>query len=220
MLILIGILSFGSAALVRWWMNRTYEKWRVVPNALGANGHSVARHILDNNGLQTVQLEVAPGKLSDHYIPSQKRIRLSEYVNNQPSVASIAVAAHEVGHALQDADSYKPLKLKAMMMPLAALGNNAGILMAVFGSATGNSSLVSTGMLMLGAGVLMQLLTLPIEFDASKRALKELTRLNLVDQRDYDGARSMLTAAALTYVASAASSFAFLGFILLRVLKR
>ena len=201
-------------------MNRTYEKWRVVPNALGANGYMVARHILDTNGLQTVQLEVAPGKLSDHYIPSQKRIRLSEFVNNQPSVASIAVAAHEVGHALQDADHYKPLKMKAMMMPLAALGNNAGIMMALAGSAIGSSSLVNTGMLMLGAGVLMQLLTLPIEFDASKRALAELTRLKLVDQRDYEGAKSMLTAAALTYVASAASSFAFLAFILLRLFKR
>lgn len=220
MLILIGILSFGAAALVRWWMSQTYEKWRQVANASGANGFMVARHILDSNGLQTVQLEVTPGKLSDHYIPSQKRIRLSEFVNNQPSVASIAVAAHEVGHALQDAENYKPLKMKAVMMPVAALGNNAGIMMALFGSATGSSSLVNTGMLMLGAGVSMQLLTLPIEFDASKRALKELTRLKLVDQRDYDGAKSMLTAAALTYVASAASSFAFFAFILLRMLKR
>ena len=105
-------------------------------------------------------------------------------------------------------------------MPLAALGNNAGIMMALAGSAIGSSSLVNTGMLMLGAGVLMQLLTLPIEFDASKRALAELTRLKLVDQRDYEGAKSMLTAAALTYVASAASSFAFLAFILLRLFKR
>lgn len=220
MFILLGILSFAAAGIVRWWMTRTYDKWRQVPNAIGANGHDVARHILDVNGLQTVHLEVSAGKLSDHYIPSQKRLRLSEAVNSQPSIASLAVAAHEVGHALQDAAGYKPLKLKAVMMPLAAVGNQAGIGLAILGTVIGSATLINTGMLMLGSGVMMQLLTLPIEFDASKRALQELERLKLVDQKDYAGSKSMLWAAALTYVAGAASSFAFFAFIFLRMFQR
>ncbi len=220
MLILLGVLSFAAAGIVRWWMTRTYNKWRQVPNAIRANGHDVARHILDVNGLQTVHLEVSAGNLSDHYIPSQKRLRLSEAVNSQPSIASLAVAAHEVGHALQDAAGYKPLKLKAVMMPLAAVGNQGGIGLAILGSVMGSPTLVNTGMLMLGSGVLMQLLTLPIEFDASKRALQELERLKMVDQKDYAGAKSMLWAAALTYVAGAASSFAFFAFIFLRMFQR
>ena len=220
MIIVLGILSFVGAGLVRWWMKRTYDTWSRVPNAIGVNGHRVARHILDSNGLQVVQLEVTPGQLSDHYIPSQKRIRLSEFVNNQPSVASIAVAAHEVGHALQDAADYQPLRLKAIMMPIAALGNQGGIALALAGTFLSSPVLTNIGMLLLGSGVFMQVLTLPIEFDASKRALAQLTRLQLVDQRDYAGARSMLRAAALTYVASAASSFAFMAFIFLRFFKR
>ena len=220
MFILIGILSFGGAALVRWWMTKTYSRWKQVPNAIAANGHTVARHILDNNGLQNVQLEVSAGQLSDHYIPSQKRLRLSQAINNESSVASIAVAAHECGHALQDATGYKPLKLKAVLMPIAALGNQAGLIMALGGGFMGSHSLVNTGMLLICGGILMQLLTLPIEFDASKRALKELTRLRLVDDKDYDGAKSMLFAAALTYVASAASSMAFLLLIASRFIRR
>lgn len=220
MIILLGILSFLGAGVVRWWMTQTYGKWKTVPNAIGANGHAIARHILDSNGLQTVQLEVSPGTLSDHYIPSQDRLRLSEPVNNEASVASLAVAAHEVGHALQDAHDYKPMRLKAYLMPLAALGNQAGIGLALLGTFNGSSGMVNIGMLLLCSGVVMQLLTLPIEFDASKRALHELERLKLVDEKDYAGAKSMLRAAALTYVAGAASSFAFVAFILLKFVKR
>jgi len=220
MIVLLGILSFVVAGGVRWWMTRTYSKWRTVPNATGANGHTIARHILDSNGLQSVQLEVSPGTLSDHYIPSQDRLRLSEAVNNQASVASLAVAAHEVGHALQDAQNYAPMRWKAILMPIAALGNQAGIGLALFGSIAGSGGLIDLGMLMLCSGVVLQLLTLPIEFDASKRALDELTRLKLVDSKDYDGAKAMLRAAALTYVAGAATSMAFLAFILMKFVKR
>lgn len=91
-------------------MTRTYGKWSKIPNKAGVNGHQVARHILDTNGLQKVTLEVSKGQLSDHYIPSQKLMRLSQDINNQPSVASIAVAAHECGHAIQDKEGYAPLK--------------------------------------------------------------------------------------------------------------
>lgn len=220
MFILVGILSFALAGLVRWWMMRTYTKWSAVPNQVGASGESVARHILDSNGLQHVRLEVSKGKLSDHYIPSQDLMRLSTEVNNSPSVASLAVAAHEVGHAIQDAQNYGPLKAKAVMMPLAAAASQLGMLMVIGAGVLGITALLNIGMLLLAGGVLMQLLTLPIEFDASKRALSEIKRLNLVQDAEYDGAKQMLTAAALTYVAQAASSVAIGALMVMSVFRR
>lgn len=220
MFIIVIIGTFAISWLVKTWMIRTYNKWGAVPNAVGASGYQVARHILDTNDLQHVVLEVSQGQLSDHYIPSQDKMRLSESINNDASVASIAVAAHECGHALQDKENYAWLKLKAVMMPMAALGNQLGLVLMIGGGFMGSSFLANLGLLMIGIGVLMPVLTLPIEFDASHRALEELQRLKLVDEKDYDGAKSMLIAAALTYVASAVSSMALIGVFLLRFLKR
>ena len=159
-------------------------------------------------------------QLSDHYIPSQKLIRLSEHINREPSVASIAVAAHEVGHAIQDAGGYRPLKAKAVMMPIAALGNQLGMGLALGGGFLGSSLMLDIGMILVAASILTQLITLPIEFDASKRALHELQRLGMVDELDHDGAREMLRAAAMTYVANAASSLAFVAVFALGILRR
>lgn len=220
MFIAIIILSFVASSLVRAWMTRTYSKWNSVENHAGVNGHTVARQILDTNTLTNVKLEVSEGLLTDHYIPSQKLIRLSKDINNKPSIAALAVAAHEVGHALQDLEGYGPLKLKAVLMPAAALGNRFGLILAVGAGFIGSSLLMNAGMLMLLLGMLMPILTLPIEFDASKRALVELTKLNLVNEQEYAGAKSMLFAAALTYVAGAASSIAILGLLAMRFLKR
>ncbi len=220
MFILVGVISFLLAGVVRWWMTRTYGKWGQVANRLNVNGHSVARHILDSNGLQSVTLEVSKGELSDHYIPSQKLIRLSERINSEPSVASIAVAAHEVGHAIQDATGYRPLKAKAVMMPLAALGNKLGMGMILGAGFLGSNLILNGGMMLIAGSILTQLITLPIEFDASKRALHELQRLKLVDERDHDGAAEMLRAAALTYVANAASSLAYVAVFALGILRR
>jgi Zn-dependent membrane protease YugP len=214
------LVSFGTSTLVRMWMTRTYNKWSKVTNKAGIDGHAVARHILDANDLQAVKLQVSEGMLSDHYVPSQKLIRLSQDINNAPSVASLAVAAHECGHAIQDKEGYGPLKLKAVLMPLAALGNQLGLLMAVGSALFGMPSLMNTGLLLMVLGMLMPLLTLPIEFDASKRALQELTRLNYVDENEYQGAKSMLNAAAFTYVAGAASSMAIVALILFRYVRR
>jgi len=220
MFLIVIVLTFIASWLVRTWMMRTYDKWGAVQNAVGANGYQVARHILDTNDLQNVELEVSKGKLSDHYIPSKKLMRLSESINNDASVASIAVAAHECGHALQDKEGYSMLKLKAVMMPMAVLGNQFGLLLTVGGGLLGLPALANIGLACIGLGMLMPVLTLPIEFDASKRALEELQRLKLVDDKDYDGAKSMLVAAALTYVASAMSSMAIIGVFLLKFIKR
>lgn len=220
MIIIIGVFFFGLAGVVRWWMMKTYRQWGQIPNRLGANGQSVARHILDANGLHNVQLEVSKGQLSDHYMPSKKLIRLSEHINNESSVASIAVAAHEVGHAIQDAQGYGPMKFKAVLMPVAAVGHQLGLLLVLGAGFLGGGIIMDTGMLLLGGSILAQMITLPIEFDASKRALAELERLNLVDEADYAGAKKMLTAAAMTYVASAAGSFALAAVFLMSIFRR
>jgi len=220
MFILIIILSFAGSALVRMWMTRTYGKWSTIQNQAGIDGHTAARHILDSNQLSNVKLEVSEGMLTDHYIPSQKLMRLSQDINNKPSIAALAVAAHECGHAIQDIEGYPPLKLKAVMMPVAALGNRLGLILSIAGGFMGSGFLMNTGLVMLLLGMLMPILTLPIEFDASKRALEQLTKFNLVNEQEYAGAKSMLNAAALTYVAGAASSMAILGLLALRFLKR
>ena len=220
MFILIIIISFIGSAIVRAWLQRTYKQWSQVPNQVGANGHAVARHILDSNDLHHVRLEVSQGALSDHYIPSQDLMRLSTDINNQPSVASIAVAAHECGHALQDKESYGWLKFKAVMMPFAAIGNKAGLMMAIGAGAIGSTLIMNLGLLLMLLGMLMPILTLPIEFDASKRALEQLSTLELVTDAEYAGAKSVLRAAAFTYVAGAASSMAILGLLAFRLLRR
>ena len=220
MFIVIIALSFIGSALVRAWMTRTYGKWSAIQNQAGIDGHAAARHILDNNQLTQVKLEVSKGMLTDHYIPSQKLIRLSQDINNRPSIAALAVAAHEVGHAIQDKQGYAPLKLKAVMMPLAAIGNRFGLILTVGASFIGSGFLINIGLLMMLLGMLMPVLTLPIEFDASKRALQELTRYKMVNEEEYAGAKSMLTAAALTYVAGAASSMAIIGLLAMRFLRR
>ena len=220
MFILIIILSFVASSLVRAWMTRTYGKWSSVQNQAGVDGHTAARHILDSDQLNNVKLEVSEGMLTDHYIPGQKLMRLSQDINNKPSIAALAVAAHECGHAIQDVEGYPPLKLKALMMPAAALGNRFGLILTIAGGFTSSSFLMNIGLLMLLLGMLMPVLTLPIEFDASKRALEELTKYNLVNEQEYAGAKSMLTAAALTYVAGAASSMAIVGLLAMRFLRR
>lgn len=212
MFVIIAGSAFLGSFLVRAWLKHTYNKWRQVPNAVNANGGQVADHILRANGLSHVRLEVAKGALTDHYIPSKDLLRLSEPVYSEPSIASIAVAAHECGHALQDATAYFPLKLKAAMVPLAAGGSRLGMLLLLAGSFGAVELLIQVGALMFLGAMLLQVLTLPIEFDASRRALKQLTELRLVSDTDYAGAKSMLTAAALTYVAGAATSVAIFGF--------
>jgi len=220
MFIIILIISFGGSFLVKHWMTRTYSKWSVIRNQANVDGHAAARLILDNNQLQNVKLDTSEGMLSDHYIPSQKLIRLSQDINNQPSIAALAVAAHEVGHAIQDKENYKPLKLKAVMMPMAAMGNQFGLVLSFGGSLLGSSLIMNVGILLMVLGMLMPILTLPIEFDASKRALAELTKYKLVNEAEYQGAKSMLFAAALTYVAGAASSMAIIALFAMRFLRR
>jgi len=200
------VLTLG----VQWWLRSTYGRWERVANASGLTGADTARAILRANGLHDVKVEAVPGQLSDHYDPRTKTVRLSEAHFRVPSVAGAAVAAHEVGHALQHAKAYAPLQLRSSLVPVAQIGQNLGPWIVVGGFVLGVAGMVEVGIALFGAAVLFQLVTLPVEFDASKRAVVEMERLGLATSADVGGSKQVLNAAALTYVAAAAASVAYL----------
>ncbi len=200
------VLTLG----VQWWLRSTYGRWERVPNASGLTGADTARAILRANGLHDVKVEAVPGQLSDHYDPRTKTVRLSEAHFRVPSVAGAAVAAHEVGHALQHAKAYAPLQWRSQLVPVAQIGQTFGPWIVIGGFMLGVAGMVEIGIALFGAAVLFQLVTLPVEFDASRRAVAEMERLGLATTADVGGSKQVLNAAALTYVAAAAASVAYL----------
>ncbi len=184
-------------------VNSTFNKYVKVASYKGYNGAEVARIILDSNGLNYIPIEVTQGKLSDHYDPSKKVLRLSQDVYYGTSVASIGVAAHEVGHAIQHKNAYGPLKLRSAAVPMANIGSNFSWILFFLGLVLGIQPLVSAGILLFAAVVIFQLITLPVEFDASARALKEIKDRDILYGDEVVGAKKVLDAAAMTYVAAA-----------------
>ena len=214
-MLLIGIVGFVLSLAVSGWLRTTYSKWSKVQNASGLTGAEVARAILRANGIDNVQVEAVKGQLSDHYDPRKRVVRLSEDNYSRPSVAGMAVAAHEVGHALQHAKSYSPLQWRAALVPAANIGSQFGIYAAMFGLILDFGGLLQIGIILFSAAVLFQVVTLPVEFDASRRALAQINELGIVTPQDQGGARSVLSAAAMTYVAAAATSVAYLVYFIL-----
>ncbi|MBO9305771.1 zinc metallopeptidase [Thermomicrobium sp.] len=187
-----------------------YAQWRVrsvigkfgeIPNRLGLTGAQVARAILDRNGLFDVPVELTPGELTDHYDPLRRVVRLSEPVYYGRSVAALGVAAHETGHAIQHKIGYVPLQLRTAIVPAVNIGTNIGWILMLLGIVIGISGLAWVGVILFSLGTLFALLTLPVEFDASRRALALLTTMGIVDRTEEGQAREVLNAAALTYVA-------------------
>jgi Zn-dependent membrane protease YugP len=178
--------------------------------ANGMSGAQVARHILDANGLQDVPVEQAPGSLTDHYDPRSRSVHLSEPVYHGVSVASTAIGAHEVGHAIQHAKAYAFFRFRSAMFPAVQFASNIWMLLLFGGFILGVLQLAYLGVLLFGIAVLFQLVTLPVEFDASKRAKDQLQDLGLVAASEGEGVKSTLTAAAWTYVAAALASVAML----------
>jgi len=206
---LLMIVVFIATLGIQFWLQRTYARYSRVANARGLTGAQVARTILDAHGLHGVRVEPVPGALTDHYDPMQKVVRLSEPNYASPSSAALAVAAHEVGHAIQDAKGYAWLRVRAQLLPVANIGSMLGPWIFLLGMLMSfNETLMSVGIWLFGAAALFQLVTLPVEFDASNRALAILQRMNFLDNREMGGARAVLTAAALTYVAALANSLA------------
>lgn len=209
---LIGLIAFVGSLLIQGWLRNTYETWSKKANASGLSGRDAALTILQANGINDVKVEMVQGVLTDHYDPTKKVVRLSEANYNRASVAGMAVAAHEVGHAIQHARAYAPLQWRTALLPIASIGSQWGPMLAIFGLFFGGGPnfLLNLGIILFGAAVVFHLVTLPIEFDASRRALGQLNELGIVTQQDSSGARSVLTAAAMTYVAAAATSIMYL----------
>ena len=168
-------------------------------------GQAVARNILDQNGLYNVQITMINRELGDNYNPTNKTVNLSPEVFGGSSIASLAIAAHECGHAIQDKEGYTFFKLRSFLAPVVSFISRTAYIIMILGLFLEYINMIYAAIIMVGAGVLFQLVTLPVEIDASKRAHKELDEMNLASDRDLDGVKNMLTAAALTYVAGALS---------------
>ncbi|AWR86398.1 zinc metallopeptidase [Meiothermus taiwanensis] len=205
---LLMIAVFVATLFIQFWLQRTYARYSRVANSRGVTGEQVARAILDAYGLHNVRVEMVPGALTDHYDPIAKAVRLSEPNFHSPSAAALAVAAHEVGHAIQDAKSYAWLRVRHSILPVANIGSMFGPWIFILGMFMGATGLMNIGIWLFAAAALFQLVTLPVEFDASNRALNILKKMNFLDSSEMNGARAVLTAAAMTYVAALANSLA------------
>jgi len=179
----------------------TFGKYSQVRNQRGMTGAQVAAEILRANGLYDVTIEPIRGELSDHYDPRTKTLRLSDPVYGSTSVAALGVAAHETGHALQHAQGYAMLSLRSAIVPVASIGSRIGPIVIIMGLLLRVSGLAWLGVLAFAAATLFALITLPVEFNASSRAMAQLTTLGIIDRTEYEQDRKVLNAAALTYVA-------------------
>lgn len=207
------VLSMGAS----WMTKSAFKKYSRQRAATGLTGAEAARRMLAQAGVHDVEVTATRGYLSDHYNPLNKTLALSEAVYSQPSVAAIGVACHEAGHAIQHARSYPPLWLRSTLVPVAGIGSNFGLYGMMIGLAINWPGLAYLGVLLFAAVVLFQLITLPVEFDASARAKKLAFQYGLVSAREREGVSKVLNAAALTYVAAAASSILTLLYFLTRL---
>ncbi len=203
-LIVFGLLAMAAQLNVK----GTFSKYSKLNSGTGYTGAQAARLMLDRAGLYSVQVLQVAGSLSDHYNPSNQTVNLSGEVYNGTSVAAIAVACHECGHAIQHGEGYAPLNLRSMFFPVASIGSQAGVPLFIAGLIFNLGFLTTFGIIFFSASVLFQVVTLPVEFNASARALERMTEYGLVTEGNMHGAKKVLSAAALTYVAAAAVAIA------------
>jgi uncharacterized protein len=205
MILVLPALIFAFWA--QWKVKSTYDKYSQVRAANGLTGRQMAEDIMRRNGVTDVQIEEVGGVLSDHYDPRTRRVRLSPTNYEEPSLASIAVAAHEVGHVLQHHEGYLPLSMRSAIAPVAGFGSMLAFPLFFIGlifHSHVSLMFMDLGILLFTLAVLFQVVTLPVEFDASKRALQQLTASGSLAPQEVAGAKRVLDAAALTYVAAAA----------------
>ena len=204
-LICAGVpLLFGLWAQMR--VKSTFNRYSEVPTRGGLTGAQAAAAVIRYSGLDGVTIRPIAGHLTDHYDPRSRTLNLSENVGQAATVAALGVAAHEAGHAIQDARNYRPMRVRQTVLPAAQFGQSLWFLPVIIGLVIGATGLVTVGLVLFAAVVLFQLVTLPVEFDASKRALVALESQSLLAPNELDGARSVLRAAALTYVAGFVAS--------------
>ncbi len=194
----------------------TFRKYSKQASAMGFTAAEVTRRILDSNGLSNVAVERVSGNLTDHYDPRNNVIRLSDSVYSSNSVAAIGVAAHEAGHAVQHAEKYLPIKIRNSIVPIASFGSSFAPILIIFGILLAFEPLVWIGIILYSAIALFQLVTLPVEFNASSRALNTLSTMAILSEDELKGSKKVLSAAAMTYVAALITTLAnLLRFILL-----
>lgn len=217
-LVIIGFIltlfaSFGVQA--------TFKKYDKISNSRGFTGASAARKILDENGLYNIRVEHIQGNLTDHFSPQENVIRLSDATYNSDSVAAIGVAAHECGHAVQHQVGYAPIKIRNSIVPAVNICNRLSMPIFIIGLLLGLGQLALLGAVLFGAVLVFQLVTLPTEIDASRRALRTLSESYMLEGDELKGARKTLTAAAMTYVAAvAATALQFLRLLMLANRRR
>ncbi len=202
-LVIIGAI-IGAIASAN--VKSTYAKYGKIRSHSGMTAMDAARKILDNAGLRHVRIERIAGDLTDHYSPKEQILRLSDTTINSPSVAAIGVAAHECGHAIQHAKSYAPLTIRNSIVPVVNLGSKLSWPILMVGLLLSIGGLLDLGIILFSLTLIFQLITLPVEFDASSRALKILESSNMLYADELRGAKKVLSAAALTYVAAAVAS--------------
>lgn len=203
------LLMLIPGLLLAWWaqhkVNTAFRQYSQLASERGLTGYQVARDILANNGITDVQVEAVGGDLTDHYSPREKRLRLSQSVYGSSSIAAIGVAAHEAGHAIQHHKGWIPIKMRNAIVPVVNIGSYLAwpLFMIGFFMGAGGQLLIQIGIYAFSAVVLFHLVTLPVEFDASRRALAVIRQSGYLSGEEYQGAKSVLQAAAMTYVASA-----------------
>ena len=207
------IVIFAAQALVK----SRYSKYSKVANIRGITGADAARTVLESNGVYGVRIEEVAGNLTDHYDPRNNTIRLSSDVFHGKSIAAVGIASHEAGHAVQYAKKYVPVKLRTAIIPLARFGPMFGVILIAIGLMLNSMNLALAGVILYGAVFAFQFITLPVEFNASRRALVAIKETNLLYGEEYDGAKKTLTAAALTYVAAMLQSLLTLLYYIFRI---
>lgn len=197
------IPAFILMAITSWYVKSAYNKWSRVRARSGLTGAEAARRLISSGGLYNVRLEGIAGEMTDHYDPANKVLRLSQGVADRPSVAALAIAAHELGHAMQDAEDYFPLRLRGALVPAVNIGSNLGWILIMAGLLLNFTGLAWLGVMFFAGGALFALATLPVEFDASARAKRLLADSGIIiGEEERRGVNAVLNAAALTYVAA------------------
>lgn len=204
--IAVLVIGMGLSGVASMWTRAAFNKWSQVPTERGMTGAQVAASILRAEGIEGVGIEPAHGFLSDHYDPRSKTLRLSPEVFEGRTVAAAGIAAHEVGHAIQDAHGFLPMRLRQLMVPVANLGTNLGLWLVIGGMILGFTGLSTLGVALFGGFVLFTVVTLPVELDASRRARNVLVENRLLSPAELSGVSRILTAAATTYLAAAVTA--------------
>lgn len=200
---LITLIVTAGASL---YVNISYKKFSKIRTKKSLTGRDAAQEILDKNGLSDIYIVETKGNLTDHYDPRRKVVRLSTDVYHGESISSVAIAAHECGHAIQDKVGYTFMRIRSILVPIVNISSKVGYIVIVIGIVMESLNLIWTGIILEGLILVFQLVTLPVEIDASRRALEEIKRLNLLSEEEISGGKTVLRAAALTYVAGVLSA--------------